>query len=172
LHPYQMLRGVQKTRQWGAKRSVAGVQKMYPNLHQKAPSEPLQRRALCWPHRAAPKQAVEGSKTAICDHDGETSSGGKIDMRPQQMAEAANVQRPEILLITENKTILLEMGATENSLQSQPLGKRTKSSSRARNWSSGWKAAPGSSPSTRRRFGSARASWAKRTSSKRWLRRP
>jgi len=31
-------------------------------------------------------------------------------MRPDQMAEAAKAQRPEILLTTDNKTVLLEMG--------------------------------------------------------------
>ena len=32
-------------------------------------------------------------------------------MRPDQMAEAAKAQRPEILLVTEAKTVHLEMGS-------------------------------------------------------------
>ena len=35
---------------------------------------------------------------------------GKIIMRPDQMAEAAKAQRPKILLVTDKKTVHLEMG--------------------------------------------------------------
>jgi hypothetical protein len=37
-------------------------------------------------------------------------AGGKIIIRPDQMAEAAKAQRPKILLVTDKKTVHLEMG--------------------------------------------------------------
>ena len=64
------------------------------------------------------------------------------------MAVAA---RPEILLITDNKTVLLELGHDGKFSAKSQAWEETKSCSRARNWSSRSTAAAGSSSSGRHR---------------------